>query len=211
MTNTAPKRNEIQILNDRRRTAELLLQGYTHQEIRDILEAETGISLSRRTITNDVAKIKEDWMQQQQQSVTAWVNQEIDRLDTFESTLWRAYRASCDDEVQETIEKVAKYIEDIDDYELRLKKVTQVIKKGGGVGDVRLLAEIRQNQQERRKLLGLYAPSKLGVDVTNKTEIIVKGYAVRDVSPDAWPAIEDGHVRRNSEHSSDVIDGELVT
>jgi hypothetical protein len=202
---TAPKRNEIQILNDRRRIADLLLQGLTHMEIRDVIEYETGISLSRRTITNDVAAIRKDWQEQQRQSVAAWVNQELARCDSTESDLWRSWRASCGDQEQETIEKVARYLktqdgEEDDEYKLRVQRVTSIIKKSGGVGDPRFMTLIINVQQERRRLLGLYAPARLGVDVTNRTEIIVKGYAVKEVSPDAWPEIGDGN----------VIDGEIV-
>jgi len=207
MRDTAPKRNEIQILNDRRRTAQLLLEGYTHQQIRDVLEQETGITLSRRTITNDVGAIKKDWAEQQRASVHALVNQEIDRLDFSEAEAWRAWRASCGDEVQETVEKIARYMKqedgyvpDEDEYELRVQRVTQIIKKSGGVGDPRFFNIILDLQKERRKLLGLYAPSRLGIDVTTKSEIIIKGYAVKDVSPDAWPSLP----------SNDIIEGEIV-
>lgn len=193
---TAPKRQEIQILNDRRRIAELLLQGYKHYEIRDIIEAETGTSLTRRTITNDVAAIRKDWAEQQRASITALVNQDIDRLDADEAVAWQAWRNSCGDEVQETVEKIAKYLKyeegyepDEDEFALRVQRVTQIIKKSNGVGDPRFLNIIMDIQKERRKLLGLYAPSRLGIDVTTKSEIIIKGYAVQDVSPDAWPSL----------------------
>lgn len=196
---TSPKRNEIQIVNDRRRIATLLLQGYTHSNIRDILETETGISLSRRTITNDVAAIRKDWQEQQREDYTALINQEIERLSAAEIEAWRAWRSSCGDKEQETIEQVARYIKpeagyvpDPDEYNLMVKNVTQVIKKSGGVGDPRFFNIILDIQRERRKLLGLYAPSKVGVNVTSKTEIVVKGYAVQSVSPDAWPSLADG-------------------
>lgn len=205
MRDTSPKRGEIQILNDRRRTAELLLQGKTHQNIRDILEQETGISLSRRTITNDVAAIKKDWMEQQRASVTENTNRELDRLDFTEAKLWHQYEASCEDDIQETVEQIARYLKEedgsmSDEYNLRVQKVTQYIKKKNGVGDMRVFSMILDVQKERRKLLGLYAPSRLGIDVTNKTEIVIKGYAVQEASPDAWPSLP----------HENIVEGELV-
>lgn len=198
LVDKAPKRDKAQIEFDRMRESELYLQGYTHAEIRDILERETGISLSRRTIGNDLKAIRKGWLDKREKDYEAFVNREADRIDVMERELWKAWRNSCEDASQEIIEQVAKALQEAGDdeaYELVTKKVTRIVNKNNGVGNPKFLSMIIDAQKERRKLFGLYAPARLGIDINKKSEILIKGYAIKEVSPDAWP---------------DIIEGELV-
>jgi hypothetical protein len=70
----------------------------------------------------------------------------------------------------------------------------------GKAGDPRFLDKILQVQRERRRLLGLYAPARLGIDIRQKNELVIKGYGVKDASPDVWPSLE--------ESNGNVIEGE---
>lgn len=185
------KRSKDQRRLDRKRVSELILQSYTHQEIADILFEETGTRLARRTIGADVAIVRKDWLEQRRDNYEMLINQELARADATEGEIWRAWRASCDESERKVVEEIAKKVGD--DRELMVAKITTVT-ESGGVGDPRLMDKIIAVQKERRRLLGLYAPAKLGIDIRQKSEVTIKGYAARDVSPDAWPDIVEGEV-----------------
>jgi hypothetical protein len=122
------------------------------------------------------------------------MNQEFDRIDSTEKEAWRAWRASCGDNEREIVEQIQREIEDSGGSELVVSKVTNIIDKSKGVGDPRFFDKVIALQKERRKLLGLYAPTKLGIDINKKSELIIKGYAIKEVSPDAWPDVVEGEV-----------------
>jgi len=151
--------------------------------------------LSLTTIRNDIEAIKNDWRSKTIDNYDELMNRELDRIDSTEREVWRAWRKSCGDNEREIVEQVAKEIEDAGgDTELVVAKITSIVDKSKGVGDPRFIDKIISLQQERRKLVGLYAPTKLGIDINKKSELIIKGYAIKEVSPDVWPEIIDGEV-----------------
>jgi hypothetical protein len=185
----------MQIDMDRRRITELKLQGYTDAQIRDILHEETGIDLSRESITRDVGIIKKGWLEKRNDNYEALVNKELSRIDSLENEAWRAWRASCKDKEREVVERVARELSESDEeFEMIVSKATTIIDKSNGVGDPRFFDKIVAAQTERRKLLGLYAPAKLGIDIRQRNELVIKGYAFKNTSPDAWPDVVDGEV-----------------
>jgi hypothetical protein len=197
----APKRTKDQIKRDRMRVSELMLQGYSHQDIADTLERETGIKLSRRTITADVSIIRKDWLAERRDNYDMLVNRELARCDTTEKTIWEAWRASCSGSERKIVEEIAQQLSDEEeDIELAINKVTTIMDTKGKAGDPRFLDKILQVQRERRRLLGLYAPARLGIDIRQKNELVIKGYGVKDASPDVWPSLE--------ESNGNVIEGE---
>ncbi len=196
-----PKRSKDQIIRDRKRVSELILQGYTHQQVADTLAEETGLQLSRSTIRADVEVIRRDWLEERRDNYDLLINQELSRCNSTETELWKAWRLSCNVSEKKIINEVAKQLEDgQDDLELVVAKVTTILDSKGGAGDPRFFDKIISVQKERRRLLGLYAPARLGIDIRQKNEIVIKGYAVKDVSPDVWPALDTGE-----EH---IVEGE---
>jgi hypothetical protein len=193
--NKAPKRTKPQIEFDRMRMADLLLKGFSRNDIRNIIEDETGVSLSLTTIRNDIKAIRKEWQKERVESYDEMVNREESRLDALESELWGAWRSSCKDDEREVVEKLAKQVaDDPDQIELIISKVTTTRNDKKGVGDTKIMAQIIDVQKERRKLRGLYAPATLGVNINTKSELTVKGYGHPNVSPDVWPDIIDGEV-----------------
>ncbi len=197
-----PKRSKDQLIRDRTRVSELILQGYHHQQVADILEEETGLKLSRSTIRADVEVIRKDWLQERRDNYDLLIDKELARCDSTEKELWKAWRASCSVAERKIISEVAKQLDDgQDDLELVVSKVVTILDSKGGAGDPRFFDKIISVQKERRRLLGLYAPARLGIDIRQKNEIIIKGYAVRDASPDVWPSLESGE--------DNIIEGEF--
>jgi hypothetical protein len=190
--NKAPKRTKAQILRDRERVTELLLMGHTQKQIRDMLYKETGIELSLTTIRVDIGVIRDKWREKTAANFEALMNEELARLKILESEAWRAWRASCEDKQRMVIEKIAREFEGEAEPELIIARVTETL--DGSAGDPRFLDKVIDAQKERRRLLGLYAPAKLGIDVRAKQELVIKGYAIRDVSPDVWPEVVEGQI-----------------
>jgi hypothetical protein len=171
---------------------------YTQKQIQDIINNEGGHDLSISTIRNDIEFVKNDWRNKTLANYDELMNRELSRIDSTERAAWGAWRASCNDSEKEVVERIAKEIEgevegDVD-IEMVVDKIITTTSKSNGVGDPRLFDKIITLQKERRKLLGLYAPTKLGIDINKKSELVVKGYAVKDVSPDVWPDIVEGEV-----------------
>ena len=92
------------------------------------------------------------------------------------------------DAMKQNIEESVQTGEDSDTFISKIINTTE-----SRIGDVRFLRSIHEIQQERRKILGVYAPELHKLDI-RKFEI--KGYA-GTWSPDVWK-------------ESDVVDGEVV-
>lgn len=179
----AKKREKLRILQDRARISELLLVGYNITEITEILHRETGVELTRQQISYDINKIyKNYWRNEIMPSYTELVHKELARLDVLERELWRALRQTAEPDVTKEISKAVN--EKSGKLDIRyIREVTKV-----GKASAAIFGRIIEVQQERRKVLGLYAPKE-----TKKTVQVVKGYV--NVSPSDWD-------------DDDAIDGE---
>jgi hypothetical protein len=206
MSKPGKKRSQDQILKDRERVAELVLQQYTNAQIADIIGSETGLYLSPSQIGYDINKIRQKWRDRQQENYDARVNQELDRLDALEKELWQAWRASGGEKLKRTVEQAWQSISgnDFDHiFNRRVNKAKEEIARiitttETQVGNPAFLNQIIEVQKERRKLLGMYAPSRMGIDINNNQTITVKGYML--VSPDDWP-----------DAPAQIVDGEFAS
>lgn len=160
-------------------------QDYTQEQMRDLLHQETGCDLSRSQIRYDMKVIRKRWLKEQQFNYHSMVNEELARLDSLEHELWKNWRESKEGKVQKKrIEKVLDETAASADADLVIARVVEEVQDMGG--DTTFLRLIIQTQQERRKLLGLYAPSRIGVDIRKEErKISVKGYV--GISPADWP------------------------
>lgn len=197
----ANKRSEDQREHDRQFAIKLAVKGFTHREIADILHQETGRKLSRRQVGYDIQKVRERWLNEQIEEYDYLIKEELLRLSALEEEMWEAWRASKSNITQERVEKIARQAreeagEDIDDDELVSLMVSKVVTTTtDSVGDKGFLELIFKTQQERRKLLGLYSPARLNIDVREEKTLNIKGY--HTVSPDDWP-----------DQGQKIIDGE---
>lgn len=179
------KRSKDQVRADRARVAELKLQHHSDSEIAEILAKETGIELSRRQITYDMGKVRTTWLKRQNESYEMHVAIELARIDALEKEIWGALRASLEPKTKKVVDKIL--LDSGMSDELTVAKVQDTIETSSA--SPAFFAQILACQQERRKLLGLYAPQHSIVE-----KISIKGYA--SVSPSDWPG--------------ETIEGELV-
>ena len=157
-----PKGNRKAMAMRRDRVAKLLLQGWTQAAI----AVELGVTEAQISI--DAKAIREDWKKERIDSFEEHVNQELARINNLERTCWEAWLRT-----------------------LEPRKRTEVKMKGGGGtpepeqmekivreyirdGEPAYLKCIENCGKERRKLLGLYAPTKHTVDPGDEMIEVIK-------------------------------------
>lgn len=195
----ANKRTDDQIRHDRNFAMELRQRGkdyWTYERIAEKLEEVTGRRISSRQVGYDLQKLREQWLEEDLENYSLYIKEELSRLEAYENELWDAWRSSKADVTKERVEKAMRRVQeeeegmDLDEqFKLVINKVVTTTENS--VGDARFLELIYKAQQERRKLLGLYAPARL--NITEEHTLNIKGYA-GGVSPDDWPGKEENIV-----------------
>lgn len=183
----ANKRTREEIEQHRIFIVEKLQQGFAHAKIAEMLEEETGISLSRSQISYDIKVVRENWRTQQLDTYEAYINEELAWLDMYERTLWQEYRKSAGAQKKERIEEVMESAMEEGDPELAISRVVTYIEENNA-GDPKILDMILRTRQDRRKILGLYAPSKAIIRTEHVQTEKVKGFV--EVSPDDWDVVD---------------------
>lgn len=198
------RRSKDQIKRDRALIANWAAQQYNSDEMAQLLFQECGYKISSRQIRTDLRVVRKNWLEKQHDNYQLLINEELARCDALEREAWEAWRESRDgDEEILVIEDLAKAVEISvrkgEDFERFNQRIKRTIKPKAPA--VAFLQMIHAVQQDRRKLLGLYAPGQLGVNINTRSEYhIIKSY--KNVSPDDWDEPEmdqDG-----------VIEGELL-
>jgi len=188
------QRDPDQIQRDRSLIATWTAQHYKSEEIVVLLESETGYKLSPRTIRKDQMEIRAAWRETQRDQYQALVNQELVRLDALEQEAWEAWRGSKTGSretkvVEEMARAMMESVVKDESTEMFISKIRNTTQNKEP--KVQFLTAIHEIQKERRKLLGLYAPAEVGINVNKRSELLIKAY--RTVSPDDWDS-EEKHI-----------------
>lgn len=115
---------------------------------------------STATVQNDIKTILEELQQQRLDNAEYNLQLELERIDETCRELWAQWEKSKEDYVR--VMKKRKGIPTFGDDGGKPKTTAIETNESfiQGLGNVAYIAEIRQQLQERRKLLGLYAPEK---------------------------------------------------
>jgi hypothetical protein len=177
----ANKRDETQLEQDRALLAELMYKNptWTHQRLTDEINKLRGLDLTRQQITYDIGVLKERALERTKEKMEGILADELTRLDVLEATLWEAFEISKDDVKRQIIDEIVSEADGDEELKRRVSSIRTV--REFTPGDRKLLADILDVQKERRKIIGAYAPAKIGLeaDVT-----VVKGFV--GISPDDW-------------------------
>lgn len=149
------------------RVAELYCQQWTQYEIAE----ELGVT--QPCVCQDLAAIRQRWLESSQMNMTERLSSEIAKLDNLERIAMDAWVRSCEDAEEVTTMKSPPRKKKGDESEPKSKKptVTQVIEKTKGQsGNPAFLAEARQCVEKRCKLLGLLDERAINVN-QNKQEV----------------------------------------
>ena len=154
------RRNQLKIAR-----MEIVSQMYLRQHSLRQIRAEVMKRLnletySLRTVQSDIKTILEELQQQRLDNTEYALQLELERINDTCRELWEQWQKSKEDYTR--VVKKRKGIPQFGD-EGGKSKTTSIESQESAIisfGDVAYIAEIRKQLQERRKLLGLYAPEK---------------------------------------------------
>ena len=140
---------------------QMFLRQYTVRQIRaEVMKRLNLSTYSTATVQNDIKTVLEELQQQRLDNAEYALQLELERIDETCRELWAQWEKSKEDYVR-TMKK-RKGVPQFGD-EGGKSKTTQIETREStviGLGNVSYISEIRAQLQERRKLLGLYAPEK---------------------------------------------------
>lgn len=141
--------------------SQMFLRQYTVRQIRaEVMKRLNLSTYSTATVQNDIKTVLEELQQQRIDNAEYALQLELERIDETCRELWAQWEKSKEDYVR-TMKK-RKGVPQFGD-EGGKSKTTQIETREStviGLGNVSYISEIRAQLQERRKLLGLYAPEK---------------------------------------------------
>ena len=141
--------------------SQMFLRQYTVRQIRaEVMKRLNLSTYSTATVQNDIKTVLEELQQQRLDNAEYALQLELERIDETCRELWAQWEKSKEDYVRTT--KKRKGVPQFGD-EGGKSKTTQIETRESkviGLGNVSYISEIRAQLQERRKLLGLYAPEK---------------------------------------------------
>ena len=151
-----PRRSASQLARDRRKIAELYLEGYLQADIAD------DVGLSQSTVSSDIKALQKEWLASALIDFNEAKAREIAKVDKLEREYYNAWRRSCEDAEQMTQEGTPEGID-------KVKKTSK-----GQAGDPRFLQGVQWCIERRCKMLGVDAPERHEVsgDSTLKVEFV---------------------------------------
>jgi len=161
------RRSNGQLARDRRRIANLYLQGWLQVDIAQ----EVGVSQS--TVSLDIKALQKQWLASALVDIDAAKSKELARIDRLEREYWDAWLRSQED-AETTKTK----------WEEKGGSSTEEISKGQ-VGDPRFLQGVEWCIERRCKILGIDAPQKQEISGPGGTAIevveIVRDYGEQNI------------------------------
>lgn len=140
---------------------QMFLRQYTVRQIRtEVMKRLDLKTYSTATVQSDIKTVLEELQQQRLDNAEYALQLELERIDETCRELWAQWEKSKEDYVRSV--KKRKGVPQFGD-EGGKSKTTQIETRESnvvGLGNVAYISEIRAQLQERRKLLGLYAPDK---------------------------------------------------
>lgn len=136
----------------RRKAAALYLQGMTQHDIAERLE------VAQTTVQRDIAVVRERWKQAGIHDLNERKCAELERVDWAEREAQRGWRRSLQDEVTVTREEGGE------------NGTRTTVKRRGQSGNPAFLQTVLKCVDQRCRILGLNAPEKIDVTITDATE-----------------------------------------
>jgi hypothetical protein len=158
---TGKRRSAAQLARDRRKTADLYLQGWLQADIAGFL----GISQS--TVSNDLKALQAEWLRSALLDFDEAKAREIAKVDRLEREYWAAWERSCED-AETTKQRGAPGEEP---GKIKTASVERTVK--GQAGDPRFLQGVQWCIDRRCKILGVDAAQRanmLNIDVSKLTD-----------------------------------------
>ena len=150
---------------------ELYLKRYSYRKIAKMVYERLNLDYlpSTATIKRDVEKTLKEWQKDRIENNDHLILIELKTIDETIAILWDQWEKSCTDVELENVKKKGDVSLEGKISTKQIERLTRQVKKEGNVA---YISEIRAQLQERRKLLGLYAPEvkKEILDLTEMTD-----------------------------------------
>ena len=146
---------------DRRKTADLYLQGWLQADIAGFL------GLSQSTVSNDLKALQGQWLRSALLDFDEAKAREVAKVDRLEREYWAAWERSCED--AETTKRRGTPGEEPG--KIKTASVERTVK--GQAGDPRFLQGVERCIDRRCKILGVDAAQRgslLNIDVSKLTD-----------------------------------------
>lgn len=160
--------------------SQLYKRGYSIRAIRaEVMRRLDLATYSTQTVHKDVQTLLKEWRESRLEDMDDALQLELTRIDDTVQELWEQWEKSKEDytKTQRKRKGAPSKANNTENniQTFSIEEQTQHIK---GLGDPTYISEIRHQQIERRKILGLYAPEKR--DINSKIEI---GFVSTDHQP----------------------------
>lgn len=164
MANAQVKRRQQMKLARLEIVGQLYKRGKSYRQIQAEVMARLNLSnYAIGTVAKDVKALLEEWRASRIADINEAVQLELERINDATSELWSQWEKSKEDGVRKSRRRRAsKAGNGQEGNAVEERSESDVI----GLGNPMYIAEIRQQDIERRKLLGLYAASK--TEITGK-------------------------------------------
>lgn len=136
--------------------SQMWLRGYTYRNIRQVVMTQLDLkSYSLETVKSDIDTLKEELKERRINNGQESLNCELAKIDDILKEAWEAWERS-KNPVNTKIHKVKGKKQDTGQQTADNVEMTK--REDDSCGDPRYLDIINKQLQERRRLLGLYAP-----------------------------------------------------
>lgn len=144
----------------------LFKKGYSRRKIQaEVMKRLDLKSYSLQTVQKDVQTLLDEWRENRLEDTDELVTLELARIDETCQELWEQWEKSKSDYTKQTRRQKGSPSRDAQTGQtsIRTFQTERTETDVQGLGDVSYITEIRRQLEERRKLLGLYAPEKTEV------------------------------------------------
>ena len=144
----------------------LFKRGYSRRTIQsEVMKRLDLPTYSLQTVQRDIQTLLEEWHESRLEDTDELVTLELARIDETCQELWEQWEKSKENFTKQTRKQKGSPSRDAQTGQtsIRTYQTERTETDVQGLGDPAYITEIRRQLEERRKLLGLYAPEKKDV------------------------------------------------
>lgn len=142
-------------------------RGYSLRKIQsEVMKRLELPSYSLATVHKDIQTLLDEWRENRIEDMDAAITLELERIDETCRELWEQWEKSKQDFTRQTRKQKGSPNRDAQTGQtsIRTYQTERTETDVQGLGDPSYISEIRKQLEERRKLLGLYAPEKKDIN-----------------------------------------------
>ena len=142
-------------------------RGYSLRKIQsEVMKRLELPSYSLATVHKDIQTLLDEWRENRIEDMDAALTLELERIDETCRELWEQWEKSKQDFTRQTRKQKGSPNRDAQTGQtsIRTYQTERTETDVQGLGDPSYISEIRKQLEERRKLLGLYAPEKKDIN-----------------------------------------------